>query len=181
MPETAQLTLLDYAPPLAPPPLPTAPPVIVRSPIPERSPKLSETPTTSHPTSHPYTIGDIVEALPRPTSTKGPGITTPFAGRPGIIVAVDPATQRCKVHFGVPNHPTCEAWANLKHSDRPPHIWPHPLTDPPAPVCWLEWRWNDTQQRWNYTGNMGHTVPVRYPLTVLFPALIDPNKVGIRP
>jgi hypothetical protein len=85
------------------------------------------------------------------------------------------------VHFGVANHPCPESWDCLRKSDRAPNFWPNPVDAPPIPVCWLEWRW--TGQHWHYTGTMGLVIPqrLRRPDSALFPALIDPNKVGARP
>lgn len=166
-----QLSLLDYTPPLAPPPqtLPPVPPIV------ERSPSL---PRESPDPQAPFAIGAIVECLPRPIRGH---LTTTFAGRAGVIVRVDPELQRSWVHFGVANHPCPESWICLQKCDRPPNFWPNPVAAPPVPVCWLEWRWSG--QHWHYTGTMGRDIPprLRRPGSELFPTLIDPNKVGARP
>lgn len=123
----------------------------------------------------PFTIGDRVIPLPRKTCHGD--TTTSFPGRVGIVVDVLPKIHRCKVYFGVQNHPSSESWEFLEKTDRVAHLWPRPLSQEPTPVCWVEWK--RTSSGWMYTGTMGLNLRDRQPNTELFPDGIDPNVCGV--
>lgn len=169
-----QLNLLDYTPPLEPQPEPA---VCAAN----KKPNLTSQNQNSIKASNlrapaPFTIGDIVRSLPR-INGKGEAVQ-PFKGRSGIVVAVRPQFEDCKVHFGVSNHPSVICWDYLQKSDDAPHFWPSSLDNPASPVCWVEWRYLADRKDWYYTGTMGLIIRGRHANTALFPAGVDPNVVG---